>query len=89
VKQHLTIQISGFVQGVSFRYFACQTAAKLAVTGFVKNESNGTVLIEAEGDKKALEKFVSTCRRGPLFALVTQVDTKVGKLKNYPDFKII
>jgi acylphosphatase len=88
MRKHLDIKISGRVQGVFFRYSAAKAAAGLAVTGGVKNEPDGTVSMQAEGDKNSLNKFVAWCRRGPPGAVVTKVVTKTGRLRNYPGFSI-
>jgi acylphosphatase len=37
------------------------------------NEPDGTVYVEAEGEKKALKEFLTWCRKGPIMAKVTKV----------------
>jgi acylphosphatase len=89
MKKHLNIRIFGFVQGVCFRYYAAQTAAKLGVTGIVRNEPDGSVYLEAEGDEEALARFVDWCSHGPPPASVDKAVTTPAKLKNYQNFRII
>jgi acylphosphatase len=48
VRRH--VHYSGTVQGVGFRYTVLQIARGLAVTGFVRNLSDGTVEVVAEGE---------------------------------------
>lgn len=49
----------GFVQGVGYRYFVKRTANALGVNGMVRNQSDGSVLIVAEGDEETLRRFES------------------------------
>jgi acylphosphatase len=74
MKKNLTIKIVGEVQGVGFRDAAYWTARKLSIFGFIMNESDGTVYIEAEGDEEALEEFLAWCRKGPITARVSSVE---------------
>lgn len=84
--KHLNIKITGQVQGVSFRYYAQEKAQKLGLTGFVYNEPDNSVYIEAEGKEENLEKFLQWCKQGPGFAKVEKVNIQDGKLKNFNDF---
>lgn len=87
--QHLNIKIFGRVQGVFFRLSAQYTAKKLSITGFVRNESDGTVYIEAEGKEENLQKFLTWCKKGPPWALVENIDFEYStKLNNFPSFVI-
>ncbi|MBI1969233.1 acylphosphatase [Candidatus Woesearchaeota archaeon] len=72
-KQCLRIIIAGEVQGVSFRYYARQQAKALGITGFVQNSPDGSVEIVAEGETKALQKFLAWCKKGPPKAIVNKV----------------
>ncbi len=55
------IQVEGIVQGVGFRPFVYALATENGLGGFVLNNSNG-VVIQVEGDCKALERFVKELR---------------------------
>jgi acylphosphatase len=57
--------VSGRVQGVGFRFFARDAAAREGIHGFVRNLPDGAVEIEAHGDYEALIRFVGAYRRGP------------------------
>lgn len=72
--KHLEIKIYGQVQGVGFRASAQTKAKELRILIFAKNEPDGTVLIEAEGEEINLEKFLAWCKKGPLFARVEKVE---------------
>lgn len=84
--KHLNIKVFGSVQGVFFRISAKDMAEKLGIVGFAKNESDGTVYIEAEGEEKDLEKFVEWCKVGPPLAKVEKVEVTEGQLKNLTGF---
>lgn len=55
---HEVIWFSGHVQGVGFRYTTVQVAKEFEVSGFVQNQNDGRVLVEAEGEKPEIERFV-------------------------------
>lgn len=67
------ITITGRVQGVGYRAFAVRTARSLGLYGYVKNTTDGSVFIEAEGSKKALDKLVTHCKIGPGWAHIEEV----------------
>lgn len=52
------VHFSGHVQGVGFRYTVMQLARGFEVCGFVRNEEDGRVLLEAEGRLGELDAFV-------------------------------
>ena len=66
--------IHGRVQGVLFRHNAGKIADRLNVTGWVRNNPDGTVEAVFEGEEEALEKIISWCRKGTIGARVDGVD---------------
>jgi acylphosphatase len=70
--------ISGRVQGVGFRYFTQEAAAREGIHGWVRNVPDGRVEIEAEGEAEALERFEHRVRHGPAGARVDRVDVIDG-----------
>ena len=48
----------GRVQGVGFRYRASYAAQALGLTGWVRNEYDGTVSMEVQGGKEAIERLI-------------------------------
>jgi acylphosphatase len=89
VKIHLNITVRGHVQRVGFRYHARKTASSLDINGFVSNQSDGSVYIEAEGEEKALEVLIHWCHQGPAMARVEEVERISGNLKGFQTFEII
>lgn len=83
------IKVYGRVQGVNFRRSSAWRAKLLGVVGFVRNEPDGSVFIEAEGDEATLQKFLSWCRRGSFLARVDRIDVAEIPAREYSEFKII
>ena len=52
-------RFSGHVQGVGFRMTAVQQSRGLKVNGFVRNEPDGSVLMDVEGTKRDLKELIS------------------------------
>ena len=80
------IYVKGRVQGVGFRFSAVREARIRGITGFVKNQYDGSVYIEAEGSQEQLLEFVEWCRKGPGF--VKSVTADPGEVENYSDFTV-
>jgi len=66
--------VRGRVQGVGFRYFVMREAKALGLSGWVRNQDDGSVEVEAEGRRNPLEMLVERLRRGPLGARVAGVE---------------
>lgn len=61
----LTIRVIGHVQGVYFRQSTQRKARELGLSGFVRNEPDGSVTIEAEGDPEELARLAEWAAHGP------------------------
>ncbi len=87
--RHLNVKIYGRVQGVFFRHSAKQKAEELKIKGFVRNEPDGAVYIEAEGKENDLKQFLNWCRQGPDSAFVEKIDFDFkAEIKKFDDFMI-
>ncbi|MBK9731392.1 MAG: acylphosphatase [Chitinophagaceae bacterium] len=86
--KHYSIRVYGKVQGVFFRASARHRAQLLDISGFTKNERDGSVYIEAEGSEKNLSLFIGWCHEGPERATVTNVEVKEGPVKNFTGFEV-
>ena len=84
--KHLNIHVYGTVQGVGFRRAAKNEARYLGIRGFVKNEPDGSVYIEAEGEEVALAQYVKWCRKGPAFSLVNEIKSTESELIMFSSF---
>ena len=86
----LKAKISGFVQGVSYRVFVKKFADQKGITGHVKNLSDGSVEVVADGMKDDLLELVDHLKKGPLFAKVSRVDYSFfDKNGNFISFEIV
>lgn len=87
-KTNKIIRVYGRVQGVGFRYSALQIATSMGICGYVANESDGSVYIEAEGSADQLNQFIEWCRKGPARAVIQDVRHFPGQLMNYSSFTV-
>jgi len=85
---HYEIIITGKVQNVGFRFYAQKTAHEFEITGFVRNRKDGSVYIEAEGEKENLNRFVEWCHKGPPWARVDSVNVSESPVKNMHGFLV-
>lgn len=69
----------GRVQGVGFRYFVLRRGMELGVTGWVANESDGSVRCVVEGPRGDLEALLETIERGPAGAQVEGLKATWGE----------
>lgn len=56
------VSYSGSVQGVGFRATTRSVAARFAVSGWVRNQPDGRVQLEAQGDPAELDRFLAAVR---------------------------
>ena len=68
--------IVGRVQGVGFRWFAHDAAAREGLHGWVRNLANGSVEVVVEGDAESVERLEIAVRRGPPSARVERFDVE-------------
>jgi acylphosphatase len=72
IRAHVVVR--GDVQGVMFRATARQMAEVYGVTGWARNQSDGSVELVCEGEEPDVKALVDWCRQGPPRAEVGQVD---------------
>lgn len=82
------VTVKGKVQGVYFRASAKQQALLLGVNGNVCNTDDGCVLLEIEGDEKAVGHMIDWCKHGPALAHVQEIEVDDLEPLNAADFKI-
>lgn len=70
----LSAVVHGMVQGVSFRYYTQREARRLGLRGYVRNRSDGTVEVVAEGPRRVVEELYSWLQSGPPMAEVREVE---------------
>ncbi len=87
-KKTLHLVIHGRVQGVFFRQSMQREAQYLAVSGWVRNRSNGTVEAVVHGAPAAVDAMTHWAQRGPEMAHVERVDVYPTD-GDYTDFEIM
>jgi acylphosphatase len=73
------LRIRGRVQGVGYRYALQEAAERLAVTGWVRNRSDGSVEALLQGEVQSIEAVIAWARRGPPAARVAEVRVDPGE----------
>lgn len=56
IREHLTF--TGRVQGVGFRYKVCYVARHHGMTGFARNEYDGSVTVELQGNREQIDHLI-------------------------------
>jgi acylphosphatase len=82
------VRIRGMVQGVSFRAYTRQQAEGLGVTGWIRNEPDGSVGGHFEGAPHAVDALVAWCGHGPSYAEVEHVEVSDGTVTGASSFEI-
>jgi len=80
--------ISGRVQGVGFRYHTAMNAQMLGITGYARNQSDGTVTVLAEGNREQLDALHGHIAEGPRFSQVNSLeyDERAISARSYRSF---
>jgi acylphosphatase len=68
--------IAGRVQGVGFRWFAHDAAAREGLHGWVRNLADRSVEVVVEGEAESVDRLEAAVRRGPPQARVERVDVE-------------
>lgn len=68
--------VHGDVQGVGFRYFVQRKAQQLGLSGWVRNNDDGTVELVAEGNRRELEDLKRIVEEGPRLSRIDRVETR-------------
>ena len=88
------VRIQGVVQGVWFRNWTVEEAAKRKLRGWVRNRNDGSVEAVFVGDEPEVRDMVAACRRGPPKAQVSKVIQIPGEYRPDetelpPGFKVL
>lgn len=79
---------SGAVQGVGFRYRAVHAARETGVTGWVRNESDGTVSMEIQGTEEQIDRVIQAIERGRYISIRQVRCMKIPLREDERDFVI-
>lgn len=86
--KHYNITISGRVQGVGFRYSAMKMANSYGIKGFIRNEPDGSVYLEVEGNEPNIGLFLGWCEKGPGYGRIDRVTKTESGPRGFLDFSI-
>jgi acylphosphatase len=81
--------VRGHVQGVFFRETTRREAERRGVTGWVRNQPDGSVEAVLEGEAEAVERVIERCRSGPPGARVDAVDVVDEAAEGLPAFEVL
>ena len=76
------------MQGVYYRANTSEQAKSFGICGFVRNEKNGNVYVEAEGTEEKLNALIAWCKKGTPRAVVKEVVVTEGVMQNFIGFEI-
>ncbi|TPI51885.1 acylphosphatase [Mesorhizobium sp. B3-1-3] len=82
-------RVSGTVQGVSYRVWTRAEAMRLGLTGWVRNERDGSVTALIAGADAAVMAMIERLWQGPRGALVSKVEIEEASDAAPVDFRII
>ncbi len=80
--------VKGSVQGVGFRFNTVQKAQGLGIGGWVKNLSDGSVEVFAEGSEKQIEEFLAFLKKGPFGSKVTKINIEEKIMHGLTNFEV-
>ena len=83
------VVVHGFVQGVFFRDTVRRSAETAGVSGWVRNNSDGTVEAVFEGADDSVERLVALCREGPRGSRVDRVDVTPEEPERLAGFLVV
>ncbi len=86
IRRHIVF--SGRVQGVGFRYRASYAARSLSITGWVRNNDDGTVEMEAQGSETQLNRMLSMLNKDSYIRIEKTVMTELPVEENERGFRV-
>ena len=81
--------VRGRVQGVFFRAETRHRAQSLGVSGWVRNNDDGSVEATFEGERERIQSMIDWCRRGPPHAHVDDVEVTWEEPTGEPGFAVL
>jgi acylphosphatase len=83
-KERVRLRVSGRVQGVGFRWFVVAEGRRLGIRGWVRNNADGSVELEAEGTPAELNSLRTRVAKGPPASRVDSVQDLVASSDELP-----
>jgi acylphosphatase len=83
------IRVHGRVQGVFFRKFIQDQVRDIGgIAGFVRNEPDGSVYMEVQGERDKIKDLVIACHRGNGESDVKKVDVHIAPVNGFRKFEV-
>ncbi len=89
MKKGYRARVKGKVQGVWYRKYTEEKARELNIKGYVKNESDGSVTVVAEGEEEYLSRFLKWLHEGSPMSRVEEVIIEEKEPEGYKSFEIV
>lgn len=88
MKKRIRYTFSGYVQGVGFRYRAYHAAHSLGLTGWVRNEYDGSVTMEVQGEGHGISAMLEMIEKSSYIEIDTLHSTELPLKPNERSFEI-
>tara|TARA_B100000686_G_scaffold328172_1_gene387872 strand:- start:122 stop:412 length:291 start_codon:yes stop_codon:yes gene_type:complete len=84
------IRVTGNIQRVGYRYFVQNWAEDFGLGGWVKNKSDGSVIMQLEGRKDNVEKLLTELKEGTENVVIENIKVDWLSFENkFRNFKVI
>ena len=74
VRKH--VRFTGRVQGVNFRYTSSNYANKFGLTGWVRNDYDGSVEMEVQGTPELINRLFETMKNVSSYIVIDNIEQK-------------
>jgi len=85
----MRVRVTGLVQGVGYRYSTSAVAARIGVSGWVRNRRDGSVEAEIEGTPAQVDDMIAWMRKGPPSAAVQSLDAVALEAAGSTTFEVL
>ena len=85
IRKHIVF--SGSVQGVGFRFRARQAANLYGCTGWVRNEWDGSVVMEIQGTEEQIDRVILAVERGSFIRIENMEAKRIPVEENERGFR--
>jgi len=90
MKKAVSIHVYGTLRKRGFRFYSMQKAVELGIFGTVSYaENHNEIVIHAEGEEDAIEKFTGWCSLGSPSCVIKRIETAFALPRNYQSFDIL
>ncbi len=89
IREHWNLRVNGRLKDFDFIYYSVLYANTFDIFGYVKQIEEETIVIEAEGAKYNLEKFIDLFRDGTLSSFTNYVKVEMGLLGEFNKFVVL